>query len=57
MREIVEAVATIPDEDFDTDGWCPFCKNELQYPGNPPDAVIHHTPDCPVTKARALLAR
>lgn len=47
MREIVEAVASVPDESYDEE--CPFCRSG---PGYLP---IQHLPDCPVTKARALV--
>jgi hypothetical protein len=50
LREIVEAVASVPDGDYDE--MCPFCK---QSPYHLP--IIVHTPDCPVTKARALLGQ
>jgi len=47
LREIVEAVASIPDEDYEEQ--CPFCRESPGY------VSIRHLPDCPVTKARKLL--
>lgn len=58
MREIVEKVADI--EPHDTQLACGVCggyraRDSWGYPlaGKP----IQHTPDCPVTKARAILGR
>ena len=46
---IVRAVAWVPDEDYDE--MCVFCREQPGYTN------IKHTPDCPITKARALLAQ
>lgn len=53
MREIVQAVARFDDDDsYDGAYKCHWC--ECSYTMGD---VTGHTPDCPVTKARALLAQ
>lgn len=46
---IVREVASVPDADYIEE--CPFCHQMPDY------IPIKHTPDCPVTKARVLLAQ
>ena len=48
MRPIVERFAAVSDDDYEEQ--CPFCREMPGY------TAIVHTPDCPVTQARAYLA-
>ena len=63
LREIVQAVATEDtcayEDDAGDDVRCVFCAGEDDWREARARGVMHfirHTPDCPVTKARALLA-
>jgi hypothetical protein len=51
---IVREVANAPDAySHEAGNHCTFCHASSD---DPPYDGVHHTPDCPVTKARALLA-
>ena len=56
MRSLVSDLATMPNTSTGWDGApanCPWCEQDYDY--KTPE--IQHTPDCPVTKARELLAK